>query len=200
MEDATAWEPSLTPTSLSSEVVALFRGQGKGDRGRTPAAPTVAVQVTRSASPISRGNQQLPRPSQLPLSPPVLGWVRSSDAVCSQPASTHLPVPFPEKGTARLRSTPPLHAGTPGRGGGGRAETQVGAPRTLPEPPAPPGRGAWSPADLQPRPAGCPPPARAEDRAPRAPGPLPAGEGSAGAGGRLPLVLEDRLRGCPVRG
>lgn len=130
--------------SLSFEVVALFQGQGKGDGGRTPRRPHSGRIGDRAASPISRSNKKLPRSSKLPLLPPLLGKVQSSDGFCSQLALTHLPVSFFGKGTANLLSKPPLHAGTPS----GRPETQVGAPRTLPESPAPLGKGALSPTDL----------------------------------------------------
>lgn len=115
MEGATAWKLSFTPTSFSFQVVALFQGQGKGNRGRTPHSPHCGRIGDLSASPISRSNEKLPRPSKLPLSP--LSWARSRvQTVSALSLRSHTsPCLFPGKGpltfSPRPLFTPGLRVG-----------------------------------------------------------------------------------------
>ena len=182
MEKATAWGPSFTPTSLFSEVVALFRPRRKRERGRTPAAPQEwPCRGPRRPSHLPR-QREASGPSQLPGCRLLRGWVQSSEGFCPQPAATHLPASLSGKGPASLLSTPPA----PPWDSAGDPATQVRAARALPESPR-------RPPD---------PEARLPSQGPRArrpPPPLPAGGGSAGAATPR-LGSWGAPRGCAVRG
>lgn len=147
------WEPSFTPASLFSEIVALFHATlppKKWEPGRTPCLLHSALIGDRSASPISRSNERLLRPLNYHFR--LLSWARSrvqaASVLSSRPHTSPRPLPGkgPPASSPRPLSTLGLKLDTP------RSRCEH---RTLPEWQSPRDRRALSPADLQTWRQGC---------------------------------------------